>query len=97
MHDAQCGYRAYRLDLVASLEHEGRFEWESQALIRAARVRALAEGRAHVAFEDIRHYAAEVLQHRILLNYDGQAENVRVAELIQECLKSLSEDGGAWI
>jgi glycosyltransferase involved in cell wall biosynthesis len=37
VHDAQCGYRAYRLDLVASLERDGRFEWESQALIRAAR------------------------------------------------------------
>lgn len=63
----------------------------AQALIRAARVRALAEGRAHVAFEDIRHYAEEVLQHRILLNYDGQAENVRISELISECLKSLNE------
>jgi MoxR-like ATPase len=63
----------------------------AQALIRAARVRALAEGRAHVAFEDIRHYAEEVLQHRILLNYDGQAENVRISELIGECLKSLNE------
>jgi MoxR-like ATPase len=65
----------------------------AQALIRAARVRALAEGRAHIAFEDIRHYADEVLQHRILLNYDGQAENVRVPELIAECLKSLTEEG----
>ena len=70
----------------------------AQALIRAARVRALADGRAHVAFEDIRHYANEVLQHRILLNYDGQAENVRSFELIQECLRSLNEDGGtAWV
>jgi len=69
----------------------------AQALIRAARVRALAEGRAHVAFEDIRHYAEEVLQHRILLNYDGQAENVRVTELVQECLKNLDEAGGVWV
>src|SRR5688572_6070172 len=30
-----------------------------QALIRAARVRALAEGRAHVAFEDVRHFRSE--------------------------------------
>ena len=49
-----------------------------QALIRAARVRALAEGRAHVAFEDIRHFAPEVLGHRVLLNYDGLAENLSV-------------------
>jgi MoxR-like ATPase len=65
----------------------------AQALIRAARVRALAEGRAHVAFEDIKHYSNEVLQHRILLNYDGQAENVRIPELIKECIDSLREEG----
>lgn len=64
----------------------------AQALIRAARVRALAEGRAHIAFEDIKHFAEEVLQHRILLNYDGQAENVRVTELVKESLAALSEE-----
>ena len=63
----------------------------AQALIRAARVRALAEGRAHVAFEDIRHFATEVLGHRMLLNYDGQAENLDLAELVDECVKGLQE------
>ncbi|HTI51157.1 MAG TPA: MoxR family ATPase [Planctomycetaceae bacterium] len=65
----------------------------AQALIRAARVRALSEGRAHVAYEDIRHYSEEVLQHRVLLNYDGQAENIRVPDLVKECLKQLQEEG----
>ena len=64
----------------------------AQALIRAARVRALSEGRAHVAFEDIRHFANEVLQHRVLLNYDGLAENIRTANLIAGCLKQLKEE-----
>lgn len=63
----------------------------AQALIRAARVRALAEGRAHVAFEDIRHFAPEVLQHRILLNYDGQAESISPSDLVTDCLSVLSE------
>jgi MoxR-like ATPase len=63
----------------------------AQGLIRAARVRALAEGRAHVAFEDIRHFAGEVLQHRVLLNYDGQAENIMVTELVEEALRGLPE------
>lgn len=63
----------------------------AQGLIRAARVRALAEGRAHVAFDDIRHFATEVLQHRMLLNYDGQAENLVVSDLVNECVRSLPE------
>jgi MoxR-like ATPase len=62
-----------------------------QGLIRAARVRALAEGRAHVAFEDIRHYAAEVLGHRILLNYDGVAEGVSIAKIVEEIGQQLPE------
>ena len=52
----------------------------------------ITAGRAHIAFEDIRYFAVEVLQHRILLNYDGQAENVAVPELIQKCLQQLTED-----
>jgi MoxR-like ATPase len=63
----------------------------AQALIRAARVRALAAGRAHVAFEDIRHFAVEVLQHRILLNYDGQAEGIPTFDLVTDCLSVLAE------
>ncbi|HVW00718.1 MAG TPA: hypothetical protein VHB77_10270 [Planctomycetaceae bacterium] len=53
----------------------------------------MGEGRPHVAFEDVRYFANEVLQHRVLLNYDGQAENIQVADLIQQCIKQLKEDG----
>jgi glycosyltransferase involved in cell wall biosynthesis len=35
--DAQCGFRAYRLELAGILPRSGRFEWESRALILAAR------------------------------------------------------------
>ena len=54
-------------------------------------MRALGEGRAHVAFEDIAGFATEVLQHRVLLNYAGQAENVDVAQLVSDCVASLEQ------
>jgi MoxR-like ATPase len=66
-----------------------------QALIRAARVRALAEGRAHVAFEDVRHFAPEVLGHRVLLNYDGLAENISVPGLVVELAQAVPEEAAA--
>jgi MoxR-like ATPase len=66
-----------------------------QALIRAARVRALAEGRAHVAFEDIRHFASEVLGHRVLLNYDGLAENLDIPGLIEEIARDVPTEAAA--
>jgi MoxR-like ATPase len=56
-------------------------------------VRALTEGRAHASFADVRHFAVEALQHRIILNYDGQAENIAVADLVEELLEEVSEDG----
>jgi len=67
----------------------------AQTLLKAARVRALAEGRAHVAHEDIRHFAVNTLQHRVLLNYDGQAEEVSVADLINAIVKELPEESRA--
>jgi MoxR-like ATPase len=63
----------------------------AQALIRSARVRALSQGRAHVAFDDVRHFAIEVLQHRVLLNYDGLAENLNVSDLVKQITGNLSE------
>ena len=63
-----------------------------QALVRAARVRALADGRAHVAFEDIRHFAPEVLGHRVLLNYDGLAESLSVPELVNGVAAEVPEE-----
>ena len=65
----------------------------AQSLVRAGRVHALAEARVHLAFEDIRRYVVDVLQHRILLNYDGQAENVNILELIDGLLIHVREDG----
>ncbi len=67
----------------------------AQALIRAARVRALAAGRAHVAFEDVRYFTSEVLGHRVLLNYDGQADEIRVADLLAEITKQIGEEAVA--
>jgi len=71
--------------------HWGASPRAAQSLVKAARVRALSEGRAHVAFEDIRYFANEVLQHRVLLNYDGQAENIRVSDLIEQICLELPE------
>ncbi len=53
------------------------------------------QGRAHLSCADIRHFAADVLQHRVILNYDGQAEGVGVPSLVQEILAELPEAGAA--
>ncbi len=64
----------------------------SQALIMAARANALASGRVHVSYDDIRLYVSEVLQHRIILNYDGQAENKKTTDIIDDLVKNVKEE-----
>lgn len=61
----------------------------SQFLILGAKARAMLKGRAYVATEDIRAVAAPVLRHRIVTNFNAEAEGVtsddiikRLAELI---------------
>ncbi|MBR1607303.1 MAG: MoxR family ATPase [Clostridia bacterium] len=59
----------------------------AQALISAARVRALSEGRFNVAFEDIKALAKPALRHRIALNFEGMAQGRTPDDIIEELLK----------
>jgi MoxR-like ATPase len=58
----------------------------AQFLILGAKSRALLQGRAHVAIEDIQALAAPTLRHRILLNYRAEAEGIRVDEVVKRLL-----------
>ena len=59
-----------------------------QALILAAKVRALLEERYHVSFSDISGSAHPALRHRVLLNFEGQAEGLSTDDVIDEILKA---------
>jgi MoxR-like ATPase len=62
-----------------------------QAIILAAKIRALLEGRYAVAIDDIRHVAPPALRHRLILNFEGEAEGVEADAIIQEILKATRE------
>jgi MoxR-like ATPase len=79
----------YASDAVKRYVRWGASPRAAQSLIRAGRVRALSDGRAHLAFEDISYFAREVLQHRVLLNYDGQAEGVDVSQIVGELTENV--------
>ena len=61
----------------------------AQSLVLAAKVRAAANGRTEVAKEDFAAVIAAALRHRILLNFEGQAENIRPETIIESVVKSL--------
>ena len=62
-----------------------------QSLVLAGKVRALFQGRFHVSFEDIRAVALPCLRHRLILNFEGEAEGVDSADLIRDILEHLPE------
>jgi MoxR-like ATPase len=66
----------------------------AQALILAGKVRALLEGRYNVSFEDIRRVYLPALRHRILLNFEAQAENIASDTVLAHILNEVKEKAG---
>jgi MoxR-like ATPase len=65
----------------------------AQALVLAGKIRALLEGRYNVSFEDIRRAYLPALRHRVLLNFEAQAENIPADAVLGEVLKEVKEKG----
>jgi MoxR-like ATPase len=63
----------------------------AQAVLLAAKIRALFEGRFAASTDDIKASAAPALRHRIILNFEGEAEGVKTDEVIREILDELVE------
>jgi MoxR-like ATPase len=63
----------------------------AQALILGGKVTALLAGRYNVAFGDLRAVAPAALRHRILLNFEGQAEGVNTDGVVAEVMQAVGE------
>lgn len=63
-----------------------------QALILGAKIRAILDERFHVAREDLKAMAKPVLRHRLILNFEGQAEGVSTDDVIDQILQHVRED-----
>ena len=61
----------------------------AQALIIGAKINSLLDGRSNVSFEDVAAVAPPALRHRILLNFEGQAEGLSTDQLIADVLESV--------
>jgi MoxR-like ATPase len=61
----------------------------AQTLILAAKVRALTEGRFNASFEDIEAVASPALRHRLILNFEAEAEAITTDLIIGQILKDV--------
>ncbi len=63
-----------------------------QALILASKIMALLDGRYNVAFADVRAAALPALRHRVILNFEGQAEGVSADEVVGRIVEALKTE-----
>ena len=63
----------------------------AQAIILAAKINAILDSRYHVATDDIRAVAANCLRHRILLNFEGQAEDIKTDDIVENILQNIGK------
>ena len=55
-------------------------------------MRALTEGRANVAFEDVDAAAGPALRHRLILSFEGQADGISPDQIIADALAATSRE-----
>jgi MoxR-like ATPase len=93
----------YAIRLTMATHPKGEFATESvnkyvrwgssprgaQAIVLAAKVYALMDGRFNVGFDDVRKAATPALRHRLLLNFEGEAEGVVTDTIVTDILEQL--------
>jgi MoxR-like ATPase len=61
----------------------------AQALVLAGKIVALLDGRAHATIEDVRAVAPAALRHRLLLNFEGEAEGITADTLVADLIHAM--------
>jgi MoxR-like ATPase len=66
-----------------------------QTLLLAGKVRALTDGRFNVSYDDIEAVAASALRHRLILNFEAEAEGITTDHIIGQILRDVPRDAAA--
>jgi MoxR-like ATPase len=66
----------------------------AQACLIGAKVQALFDGRFSASVDDVRSVVKPALRHRVILNFEGEAEGVATDEVLDEILEAVPESTG---
>jgi MoxR-like ATPase len=78
-------------DLTKRFVRFGASPRGAQSVLLAAKIRALFEGRFAASIDDVRKVCFPALRHRVLLNFEGEAEGVKTDQVIEEILAKTPE------
>jgi MoxR-like ATPase len=78
-------------DMIRQYVRYGSSPRGGQALITGAKIYAMLDGRYNVSFDDVKAVAPAALRHRLLLNFEGQAEGITTDQIIADLLNRLPQ------
>ena len=88
----------YAIGMTNQFLRVGASPRAAQAITLASKVRALLDGRFHVSFDDVKQVSIPAMRHRVILNFEGEAEGMttdRVLEaVLSETPTTLEGEGG---
>jgi MoxR-like ATPase len=76
-------------ELVREYVRYGGSPRGAQALVLAGKINALLDGRYNVAIDDIRAVALPALRHRVIRNFEGEAEGITSEALVRAVLEAV--------
>jgi MoxR-like ATPase len=76
----------YAIPMVNQFIRVGASPRAAQAITLAAKVRALLDGRFHAAFEDVKAVAIPAMRHRVILNFEGEAEGITTDMVLEKVI-----------
>jgi MoxR-like ATPase len=82
----------YATPLVTRYVRYGASPRAAQALVLAGKINAINRGQAFVSIEDVRAAALPALRHRILLNFEGEADEVNTDTIVNELIASVATE-----
>ena len=74
----------FAIPMVNQFLRVGASPRAAQAIELAAKVRALLDGRFHVSFKDVKDVAVPAMRHRIILNFEGEAEGITTDMVLEK-------------
>jgi MoxR-like ATPase len=84
MLDALTPESEYATDAVNTYVRFGPGPRGAQAVLLVAKVYALLDGRMNLSFDDVREVFIESLRHRIILNFQAEADGVSSDQILSE-------------
>ena len=76
----------YAVPMVNQFLRVGASPRAAQAMVLAAKVRALLDNRFHISFQDIKDVAVPAMRHRLILNFEGEAEGITTDMVIEKAV-----------